>query len=247
VGEEKIMEKKEELSVRIYQQELSSKKRVEVSYIYKICKRAMDVILAGARLIILSPVFLVVIIAIKAEDKFKKSSSSFFSQKRVGKNGKEFKIYKFRSMIMDAEKQLETLLHHNEIEGAMFKMKEDPRVTKVGKFIRSTSIDELPQLWNVVKGDMSLVGPRPPLPQEVEKYMAHHKKRLLVKPGCSGLWQISGRNNVHFEEMVEMDLAYIRNQSIKQDLLIIAGTIKIIVLSVFHKIFRNCEHDNGAY
>jgi lipopolysaccharide/colanic/teichoic acid biosynthesis glycosyltransferase len=152
----------------------------------------------------------------------------FFSQTRVGKNGKEFKMYKFRSMVSDAEERLNDLLKYNETTGAMFKMKNDPRVTKVGRFIRKTSIDELPQLWNVLKGDMSLVGPRPPLPREVEQYTEYDKQRLLVTPGCTGLWQISGRSNVGFKEMVELDLQYIRNRSILLDLKIIFKTVLVL-------------------
>ena len=121
-------------------------------------------------------------------------------------------------MVTDAEEKLKELLQYNEVSGAMFKMKEDPRITKIGKFIRKTSIDELPQLWNVLKGDMSLVGPRPPLPREVEEYSSYDKQRLLVTPGCTGLWQVSGRNSLGFEEMVELDLKYIANRNIFFDI-----------------------------
>jgi len=138
-------------------------------------------------------------------------------------------------MCVDAEEQLDKLLQHNEVQGVMFKMKEDPRVTKIGKFIRRTSIDELPQLWNVLNGDMSLVGPRPPLSREVSEYSDYAKQRLLVKPGCTGLWQVSGRNHVGFDEMVDLDLKYITNQSIINDVLIIVKTFKIILMP------------NGAY
>lgn len=153
----------------------------------------------------------------------------FFSQIRVGKNFKEFKMYKFRSMCIDAEEMLDDLLEFNEIEGAMFKIKEDPRITKIGSFIRKTSIDELPQLLNVLKGNMSLVGPRPPLLREVEEYSTYSKQRLLVKPGCTGIWQISGRNNVSFYEMVEMDIQYIQNLSIINDIKIILKTAWIMI------------------
>ncbi|GAC91764.1 putative colanic biosynthesis UDP-glucose lipid carrier transferase [Anoxybacillus ayderensis] len=153
----------------------------------------------------------------------------FFKQIRVGKDGKQFYMYKFRSMVTDAETKLQELLKYNEVSGAMFKMKNDPRVTKVGRFIRKTSIDELPQLWNVLKGEMSLVGPRPPLPREVAQYTEYDKQRLLVTPGCTGLWQVSGRNDLGFNEMVELDLKYIRERSILYDLKIILKTIKIMI------------------
>lgn len=132
-------------------------------------------------------------------------------------------------MCVGAEEKLAELLQHNEVEGAMFKMKDDPRVTKIGKFIRKTSIDELPQLWNVVKGEMSLVGPRPPLVREVVEYTEYDKQRLLVKPGCTGLWQISGRNDVGFSEMVELDIQYIQYLSFLNDIKIILNTVKVMV------------------
>lgn len=143
----------------------------------------------------------------------------------MGKNGEEFNMYKFRSMVSDAEAKLAELLEQNEATGAMFKMKNDPRITKIGRFIRKTSIDELPQLINVLKGDMSLVGPRPPLVREVNEYTEYQLQRLLVTPGCTGLWQVSGRSNVGFEEMVELDLTYITTRSLTADIKIICRTI----------------------
>lgn len=208
-------------------QELLKSKRF-----YLFLKRIIDILGSAIGLVVLSPIFLIVAYKIKKEDS---SGPIFFSQERVGKNGKSFKMYKFRSMCVDAEEQLDKLLQHNEVQGAMFKMKEDPRVTKIGKFIRRTSIDELPQLWNVLNGDMSLVGPRPPLSREVSEYSDYAKQRLLVKPGCTGLWQVSGRNHVGFDEMVDLDLKYITNQSIINDVLIIVKTFKIILMP------------NGAY
>lgn len=193
---------------------------------YLIAKRTMDIIGAMIGLISLSWLFLIVAVLIKLEDP---KGPVFFKQIRVGKDGKQFYMYKFRSMVIDAEKRLKELLNYNEVSGAMFKMKNDPRVTKVGKFIRKTSIDELPQLWNVLKGEMSLVGPRPPLPREVEQYTEYDKQRLLVTPGCTGLWQVSGRNDLGFNEMVELDLKYIRERSILYDLKIILKTIKIMI------------------
>lgn len=154
-----------------------------------------------------------------------------FSQKRVGRNGKPFTMYKFRSMCVDAEEQLTELLDKNEIKGAMFKIKEDPRITEFGKFIRRTSLDELPQLINVIKGDMSLIGPRPPLQREVAEYTQYDMQRLLVKPGCSGVWQVSGRNDVHFDEMVAFDIEYIKTRSTKNDLSLIIKTIKVMLKS----------------
>lgn len=152
-----------------------------------------------------------------------------FTQKRVGRNGKLFTMYKFRSMCVDAEEKLVGLTDKNEIKGAMFKMKEDPRVTEFGKFIRRTSLDELPQLINVIKGDMSLIGPRPPLQREVAEYSQYDMQRLLVKPGCSGLWQVSGRNEVHFDEMVEFDIDYIQRRGIRYDISLIFKTIKVMM------------------
>lgn len=199
---------------------------VEKKYFYRFIKRLVDIIGSSVGLMLLSPLFLIVAILMKREEP---KGPIFFSQTRVGKNENQFKIYKFRSMCVDAEAKLADLLKHNEVEGAMFKMKDDPRVTKVGKFIRKTSIDELPQLWNVLKGDMSLVGPRPPLLREVAEYTEYDKQRLLVKPGCTGLWQVSGRNQLGFNEMVGLDLQYIKNLSILNDLRIIIKTVGTII------------------
>jgi len=192
---------------------------------YEIVKRLVDITGALMGLIVLIPLFLVVAFLIKLEDS---KGPVFFSQTRIGKNEKPFKMYKFRSMVTDAEKRLGDLLGQNEVQGAMFKMKEDPRVTRVGRFIRKTSIDELPQLFNVLKGEMSLVGPRPPLPREVEMYTPYQKRRLLVVPGCTGLWQVSGRSNIGFEEMVELDLQYLEERGILMDFKIILKTIKVL-------------------
>ncbi|PLS01522.1 multidrug MFS transporter [Neobacillus cucumis] len=185
----------------------------------------IDIIGALCGLVFLSLLFIVIGILIKLEDP---KGKVFFAQKRVGLNGKEFKMYKFRSMVFNAEEKLAELLKYNEVSGAMFKMKDDPRITKVGKFIRKTSIDELPQLFNVLRGEMSLVGPRPPLPREVAVYSRYHKQRLLVTPGCTGLWQATARNSVGFEEMVELDLEYIRKQSLLFDIKIILKTVSVL-------------------
>lgn len=189
-------------------------------------KRLIDILAGVTGLILSLPIFLIVAIAMKKEEPH---GPIFFSQTRVGKNGKTFKMYKIRSMCVDAEEKLASLLEQNEVEGAMFKMKEDPRVTKVGKFIRKKSIDELPQFWNVLIGDMSLVGPRPPLPREVAKYNQYDHQRLLVKPGCTGLWQVSGRNDLHFKEMVDLDIRYIRQMSVTNEIKIIFKTVWIMI------------------
>jgi len=192
---------------------------------YRITKRAIDMIGASFGIILLSLIFIIVSLLIKIEDP---NGKVLFKQLRVGKDGKEFYIYKFRSMASNAEERLKDLLALNEVSGAMFKMKDDPRVTKVGKFIRKTSIDELPQLFNVLRGEMSLVGPRPPLPREVEEYTNYDRQRLLVVPGCTGLWQVSGRSNVGFSEMVELDIQYIKNRSVFKDFKIIFKTILVL-------------------
>lgn len=194
-------------------------------YGYRLIKRLGDVCASFTALVLLSPMFLVVAIAIKAEDS---KGKVFYSQIRVGKGGKRFKMYKFRSMISNADELLKTLISENDVDGAMFKMKLDPRVTKVGSFIRKYSIDELPQLVNVLKGNMSLVGPRPPLEREVKEYTDYDKQRLYVKPGCTGLWQATVRNSVGFDEMVRLDLIYVQKRSLKFDLWIIFRTVKIM-------------------
>ncbi|KAB2382658.1 sugar transferase [Bacillus toyonensis] len=203
-------------------------KKVNASKGYLVAKRCIDFIGALCGLILLSPVFLIVAVLIKYQDP---KGPVLFKQIRIGKDGKEFYMYKFRSMVVDAEEKLKDLLKHNEVSGAMFKMKEDPRVTRIGKLIRKTSIDELPQLLNVLKGEMSLVGPRPPLPREVKEYTAYDKQRLLVTPGCAGLWQVTERNSVGFKEMVELDLEYINKRSVIYDLKIIFKTIQIMIKS----------------
>lgn len=193
--------------------------------IYLFSKRIVDMLGAALGLLALTPLFIVIAILIKLEDP---RGPVFFSQTRIGKNEIPFKMYKFRSMVSNAEQLLEELLSQNEISGAMFKMKEDPRITRVGKFIRKTSIDELPQLWNVLRGDMSIVGPRPPLTREVAEYSSYDKQRLKVTPGCTGLWQVSGRNSLGFEEMVELDIQYIQRRGFLYDLAIILKTIRLL-------------------
>lgn len=196
------------------------------SKVYFVIKRVIDIVLAAIGLLVFSPIMLIVVIAIKLED-FK--GPVLFSQERVGKLGEIFKIYKFRSMYVDAEQRLQELQHLNEQTGPVFKIKDDPRITKVGKFIRKTSLDELPQLVNVLRGEMSIVGPRPALPREVKQYNAYQKQRLLVKPGITCIWQVSGRNNIGFDEWVELDLEYIKNQSLGLDIKLILQTIPALL------------------
>lgn len=193
--------------------------------VYLTCKRMTDFFLALIGLIFLSPVFLFVALLIKWDDP---KGTVLFGQERVGKDGELFKMYKFRSMYVDAEERLANLLEYNEVSGAMFKMKEDPRVTKIGACIRKCSIDELPQLFNVLRGDMSLVGPRPALIREVDAYTNYDKQRLLVTPGISGLWQVSGRSRLTFAQMVELDLEYVTTRSYWMDIKILFNTVKVV-------------------
>ena len=192
--------------------------------IYEISKRAIDIIGAGSGLLLLSPVIVIVACAIK----FTSKGPIFFSQKRVGKNGELFDMYKFRSMVVNAEELKEKLAHQNEMSGPMFKMKDDPRVTKVGKFIRKTSLDELPQLCNVLKGDMSLVGPRPSLPKEVAQFEKWMYKRLSVKPGLTCFWQVSGRNNIDFEDWMKLDIKYVDERNFWIDIKLIFKTVLVL-------------------
>ncbi|KRF38006.1 sugar transferase [Paenibacillus sp. Soil787] len=193
---------------------------------YLIVKRMLDIMLSLMGLFFLTPLFIIIAIWIKLEDP---KGSVFFKQNRVGKDEALFPMYKFRSMVSNAEELKQQLMSQNEVEGAMFKMKNDPRVTRVGRLLRKTSIDELPQLWNVLVGDMSLVGPRPALPSEVSEYTPYEKRRLVVTPGCTGLWQVSGRSNLSFGQMVELDLTYIRERSIFYDLKIILKTVSVLL------------------
>lgn len=198
---------------------------------YIFLKRFFDIVLSLVGLIILAIPCLIIAIFIKLCD----GGPVLYTQARVGKDGKIFKIYKFRSMYVDADKLLDKLSEQNEVTGPMFKMKNDPRITSVGRFLRKTSLDELPQLWNVLLGDMSLVGPRPPLPKEVAKYSEYDRQRLWVIPGCTGLWQATERNDVGFDRMVELDLEYIQKRSLMFDAKIILMTFWVII------------HPNGAY
>ena len=188
-------------------------------------KRAADAVASTVGLALLSPLFLALAVAIKLDSR----GPVFFRQKRVGKDGREFDFYKFRSMVEDAEALKESLMHLNELEGPVFKISKDPRVTRVGSFLRRTSLDELPQLINVLRGDMSLVGPRPPLPCEVEKYEGWQREKLSVLPGITCLWQISGRNHIGFTEWMRLDIEYIRRQSFGLDVKILARTLPAVL------------------
>ena len=206
------------------QLEIEGKSSMEFS-LYEVIKRLIDVVCSFLGVLVLSPLFIIIAIIIKTTSK----GPVFFSQKRVGKNGKEFDMYKFRSMVVNAEELKEKLADQNEMSGPMFKMKDDPRVTKVGKFIRKTSIDELPQLWNVIKGDMSLVGPRPSLPKEVAQFEDWMHKRLEVKPGLSCFWQVSGRHNIDFEDWMKLDIKYVEENSTWVDIKLIFKTVGVLL------------------
>lgn len=188
---------------------------------YETVKRALDLVMATLGLIATAPIWLAIVIAIKLDS----PGSAIFVQERVGINGRRFRFYKFRSMHVDAERRLAELRAQNEVDGPVFKMRKDPRISKVGAFLRRTSLDELPQLLNVLKGDMSMVGPRPPLPREVEKYRPSDIVRLSVKPGLTCLWQIRGRSTLGFETWMEYDREYISNLSLRLDLSILVRTV----------------------
>jgi len=187
-------------------------------------KRALDVALSAMLLVLLSPLFAAIAIAIKVESR----GPVVFRQIRLGRHGDPFICYKFRSMRERAEEELEHLQQLNEADGPIFKIRADPRVTRMGQVLRRTSIDELPQLWNVIRGDMSLVGPRPPIPEEVERYEEWHRRRLDVVPGITGLWQVSGRSELSFDEMVMLDIYYIENWSLGLDLQILTRTLPTV-------------------
>lgn len=201
------------------------------SMVYKVIKRAMDVLLSAAALLVLSPVFLLTAAAVKCEDR----GPVFFVQQRAGKDMKPFYMYKFRSMYVNADKKLSEMMKDNEQTGHAFKIKNDPRITRTGKVIRRFSIDELPQLINIIKGDMSIVGPRPILTFQMEACNEYEKQRLVVQPGLTCYWQIGGRANIKWEEWVELDLNYIEDMSLWTDIKMIVRTIPAVFDS------------NGAY
>jgi exopolysaccharide biosynthesis polyprenyl glycosylphosphotransferase len=191
----------------------------------QVMKDLVDRVAAGVALLLLSPLLLVLAISVRLSDR----GPALFKQTRVGKNGRSFKIYKFRTMVIDAERRLAELREMNEFDGVLFKMRQDPRVTPIGARLRKWSLDELPQLFNVLTGEMSLVGPRPPLPDEAAMYADHVRRRLVVKPGLTGLWQVSGRSDLTWEESVRLDLRYVENWSLALDLQILWKTVFVLI------------------
>lgn len=193
----------------------------------RVAKRLFDVVVSGVLIVLLTPLMAVVAALVKIDS----AGPVLFRQERVGMEGTPFKMLKFRSMVPDAEERLSKLRSQNEGHGVLFKLKDDPRVTRVGSFLRKFSLDELPQLFNIFSGSMSLVGPRPPLPQEVEAYESDVRRRLLVKPGLTGLWQVSGRSNLSWQDSVRLDLYYVENWSLTGDLLILLRTVRAVFRS----------------
>lgn len=202
-----------------------SKLKPAGSKAYKIMKRTLDIVLSTAALALLIIPMGAVALAIYIDDK----GNPFFSQIRLTENGRPFKMYKFRSMCTDAEEKFAEVQKSNQTDGIAFKSENDPRITKIGHFIRKTSIDELPQLWNVLKGDMSIIGPRPPLPREVVLYTPHQMERLIVKGGLSCICQCEGRSDMSFDEWVESDIRYIKNRSLKLDFSLMLRTASAVI------------------
>lgn len=224
----------EELAVEmaVEQPELATQNEGELLYrkkpVYEFFKRIFDIVFSGLAIVILSPLLLVLAILVKCTSK----GPVLYISDRVGRNGKVFRFYKFRSMCIDAEEKLKDLLDRNETEGGViFKMKDDPRVTKFGKFLRKTSLDELPQLFNIFIGNMTIVGPRPCTTREYALYDEHAKKRQLVKQGLTCVWQCSGRSNTTFEQQIEMDLEYIKKRGFFYDIWLILKTIPAVLFS----------------
>ncbi|MBE6903043.1 MAG: sugar transferase [Ruminococcaceae bacterium] len=221
------MNVKEENLIAVPSLEENPKLHIEKKPIYSFLKRTFDIIFSLFGLLLLIVPLLIVALIVVIDSP---GASPIYAQERIGKNGRKFKFYKFRSMVPNADKMLEQLLDKNEMEGPVFKIKDDPRITRFGHFIRITSIDELPQLWNVFKGDMSLVGPRPPLPREVKQYTEHQFQRLSVIPGITGYWQIQPkRNSLSFDEWLALDLKYISERSLWTDLKILFGTVRAVL------------------
>jgi len=195
--------------------------------LYWVAKRAQDVVLSALALVVLSPLMALIAIFVVLDDP---KGGPIFSQPRCGRDGKVFQFYKFRSMCVDAEAKLSELLKENEMEGPAFKMKEDPRITRIGRFLRKTSLDELPQLVNVLRGEMTIVGPRPPVPREYNLYNDYQKQRLYVTPGLTCYWQVQPhRNDLSFDEWVELDLQYIEDRSFLLDWKLIFKTVKVMI------------------
>lgn len=217
------METKEVSGLKV----LDRKKELRSHRRYWLLRRGQDVFFSGMALLVLSPVLIITALAVWIDDPH---GSPIFKQVRCGRDGKPFKMYKFRSMYMDAERKLEELLQKNEMDGPAFKIKDDPRITRVGHFIRKTSIDELPQLWNIFKGDMSIVGPRPALPREVEQYKDIWKQRMYITPGLTCYWQIAPhRNDISFDDWMAMDMKYIEERSFWVDWKIIFMTVRAVL------------------
>ena len=189
--------------------------------VFRVEKKIIDIVGSLIGLLVFSPIMLALSIKIKLED----GGPVFHRQTRVGKNGKTFQMLKFRSMVVGAHLMKDHLMKDNDADGPIFKLKHDPRVTKIGKFMRKHSLDEIPQFVNVLKGEMSLVGPRPALPEEVEQYQRDEKKRLIVLPGLTGLWQVSGRSNLTYQEMIKLDLKYVASKSLLLDVIILFKTV----------------------
>jgi lipopolysaccharide/colanic/teichoic acid biosynthesis glycosyltransferase len=209
-----------------------ARQEIEVQVVRQpVAKRVIDVALASVALAILAPFLTLLLVAVAADT----GASPVFVQVRTGRGGRTFRMFKFRTMVADAESRLADLIHLNEVQWPMFKMRNDPRITKLGRFLRAASLDELPQLINIVKGEMSLVGPRPPLPHEVATYTPEQARRLSVLPGLTGLWQVSGRADCSFEQAVALDLHYIDNHRLRTDI--------TIILRTFGAVFRR----RGAY
>lgn len=196
--------------------------------VYRFFKRIFDFVVSFISLIVLSPLFLIVMLAVSICDS---GGKPIFVQERCGENGKVFKLYKFRTMCIDAESKKRDLMSQNEMDGPVFKIKDDPRITKIGKILRATNIDELPQLLNILKGEMSFVGPRPALPCEVEQYSAADKERLLVPPGLTCYWQVSrNRNDLSFSDWMELDRKYIKDRNFLLDIILIFKTVGVVIL-----------------
>jgi lipopolysaccharide/colanic/teichoic acid biosynthesis glycosyltransferase len=226
---EEIMAGYVELREAIYDSkasfEVSEEQEVKDSKLYLLFKRLTDIVVASILFLLFLPILPLVAILIR----FDSAGPILFKQKRVGKNGKEFDFYKYRSMVEGAENVISVLRPLSGVDGPVFKLKDDPRVTNVGRFLRRSSLDELPQLINVLKGDMSIVGPRPNLPSEVSHYLPWQKRRLEVTPGITCFWQIAGRSHIGFQEWMRLDLEYIRQRSYKTDLKIILKTIPAVI------------------
>ncbi|MDU7252726.1 MAG: exopolysaccharide biosynthesis polyprenyl glycosylphosphotransferase [Clostridium sp.] len=214
-----------EIHKNLEEDQIEYKSEYSKTIMYFVTKRIIDILGSIIGLLLLSPILIITAIVIKLDSK----GSIFFIQERVGKNGEYFNMYKFRSMVIDAEEKLYQLKDKNEMSGPMFKMKNDPRVTRIGSFIRRTSIDELPQLFNVLKGEMSLVGPRPNLPREVIKFTDYQKDKLLAQPGITCYWQVMGRNNIDFEQWIELDVKYVRERSTWVDIKLIFKTVGLLL------------------